>query len=84
MHTLCYSLVVIMLHTALLRWDVIRAGWRSLSAGFRGNMRGEGTILGSTLVVGAAEQGILFQHRAKVFGDHADTEKVLEAARRIE
>jgi hypothetical protein len=32
---------------------------------------GEGRLLGGLLVIGAGDSGIVFEHREKVFGDHA-------------
>ena len=57
--------------------------WRSYHKGFSGNTEGDGTLLGSTLVIGPGDRGILFEYRSAEFGDHADLEDVLEAAKQI-
>ena len=46
-------------------------------------MKGDGTLLGSTLVVGPGDQGILFEYHSKEFGDHAELAEILEAVRKI-
>ena len=43
-----------------------------------GDMQGEGTILGSVLVVSSTGE-VLFHHREKVWGDHPDDD-ALKAA----
>ena len=67
----------------LLRFGVWKSFWQSYHKGFHGNMAGDGTLLGSTLVVGPGDQGILFQYRSAEFGDHADPSDVLAAAKQI-
>jgi len=47
-------------------------------------MKGDGTILGSTLVVGPRDQGILYEFRSSEFGDMADTQEVLKAVKKIQ
>lgn len=47
-------------------------------------MKGDGTLLGSTLVVGPGEQGILFQHRSREFQDRVDPQDVLKAVQRLD
>ena len=53
------------------------------SEGVDGNMRGDGTLLGSSLVIGPSDQGILFQYRSREFGDRANKQDVLRAAEKI-
>ena len=67
----------------LLRFSVIQSVLRARSAGFSGNMKGDGTLLGATLVVGAQEQGILFQYQAREFGDHAPLPDIAAAINNI-
>lgn len=43
---------------------------RTKAAGIAGNLEGEGTKLGGVWVVGAGEQGILFEHQEKNWGDN--------------
>ncbi len=57
--------------------------WNAHSAGVAGNFKGDGTLLGSTLVVGPQDQGILYEHRSRVFGDRADPQQVLKAVKKI-
>ena len=56
---------------------------RARSGGFSGNMEGDGTLLGGTLVVGPRDQGILFQYQAKEFGDHAPLHDIATAVDNI-
>ena len=60
-----------------------KAYWRTYHKGFQGNLHGDGTLLGSTLVVGPGNQGVVFQYRSAEFGDHADPKDVLAAAKQI-
>lgn len=57
--------------------------WNAHSAGVDGNMKGDGTLLGSTLVLGPGDQGILFEHRSREFQDRVDPQDVLNAVRKI-
>ncbi len=45
-------------------------------------MEGDGTLLGGLMVV-SKEKGIVFYYAEKEFGDHADKNDVLEAAKKI-
>lgn len=65
----------------LFRLQTYLSHWSASSAGVSGNMKGDGTLLGSTLVVGAGDQGILFQHRSREFQDRVDPQDVLNAVR---
>ena len=49
----------------------------------RGNMKGEGRLLGGVLVVGPGETGVVYDYREKEFGDHAPVEEVVEAVEKI-
>eukprot|EP01101_Sappina_pedata_P013419 TRINITY_DN9684_c0_g1_i1.p1 TRINITY_DN9684_c0_g1~~TRINITY_DN9684_c0_g1_i1.p1 ORF type:complete len:215 (-),score=61.85 TRINITY_DN9684_c0_g1_i1:88-732(-) len=69
--------------TDLLRPSVWNNWLRAKAKGVYGNLEGEGRLLGGVLVVGAANQGILYQHREKVFGDHADLDDILAACSMI-
>jgi len=46
-------------------------------------MEGEGRLLGGVLVIGPGDQGVLFEYKEKVWGDHADLNEVLEAVKKI-
>lgn len=68
----------------LFRIQTYTSGYRAYRRGIHGNMKGDGTLLGSTLVVGRSDQGILYEYHSKEFGDNAaDIEKILEAAKKI-
>lgn len=69
--------------SGLLRWSVIRSFLNASLEGIRGNTKGDGTLLGSSLVVGPEDQGILYQYRSKEFGDRADVEDILKAVETI-
>lgn len=67
----------------LFRFGTYKSMWSASSSGIEGNFKGDGTLLGSTLVVGPGEQGILFQHRSREFQDLVDPKDILEAVERI-
>ena len=67
----------------LLRFSVLISSWRAYSAGFHGNFKGDGTLLGSSLVVGPGDAGILYEHHSEEFGDHADMVAVRKAVERM-
>ena len=69
--------------SGLIRLNTYLKYW-NLSSGITGNLKGEGTILGSTIVVGSGEQGILYEHRAREFGDLPDIDSVMDAVEMIE
>lgn len=62
-------------------------GWTNLrraqNAGYSGNLEGEGRLMGGLFVMGAGDQGVLFEYREKVWGDHADLKDVMEAVGKI-
>lgn len=68
----------------LVRLATYQKYWTAYSSGVEGNIKGDGTILGSTLVVGPGDQGILYEYRAREFGDMADVQDVLKAIKKIE
>ena len=81
-------LVVVLYHSrwvyiGLLRPSTYLRHWSAHSSGISGNMKGDGSLLGSTLVVGSQDQGILYEHRSRVFGDRADPQQVLDAVKKI-
>uniref|UniRef100_A0A3B3C9Q7 Peroxiredoxin-like 2 activated in M-CSF stimulated monocytes n=1 Tax=Oryzias melastigma TaxID=30732 RepID=A0A3B3C9Q7_ORYME len=51
--------------------------------GSQGNVLGEGFVLGSVLVIGRDQQGILLEHGEIEFGDKVNISEVLHAARRV-
>uniref|UniRef100_A0A8C9RUB6 Peroxiredoxin-like 2A n=1 Tax=Scleropages formosus TaxID=113540 RepID=A0A8C9RUB6_SCLFO len=62
-------------------WQNFIRAWKS---GYKGNMNGEGFVLGGVFVIGARKQGILLEHREKEFGDKVNTTLVLEAAKKVQ
>lgn len=71
------------MYAGLFRISVIQSCWRAYRGGFSGNMEGDGTLLGGSLVVGPGEQGVLFEYHSVEFGDHAPHEDIVEAVSRI-
>lgn len=69
--------------SGFLRLSVWLTIIRNRRAGIDGNMKGEGTILGGVFVIGPGNQGIIFEHREKEFGDYADTTEVIKAVEKI-
>ena len=69
--------------TGMARLSVLKSTWRARSSGVQGNLKGEGRLLGSTMVVGPGKQGILFEYHQKEFGDHAKLSDIIEAVRKI-
>lgn len=61
-------------------WQNFKRAW---NAGYQGNMKGEGFILGGVYVIGPGKQGILLEHQEKEFGDKVDIASVLEAVKKI-
>lgn len=55
---------------------------RAKSKNVEGNFKGEGRLLGGLLIVGKGDAGVLFEHREKVFGDHAEVGRIVAAAYR--
>lgn len=70
-----------MLWSGLFRASVMKKLFQSK---VEGNLEGEGRILGGVFVIGSGQQGILFEHREKEFGDFANTQEVVEAMMKIE
>ena len=52
--------------------------------GVEGNLKGEGTKLGGVWVIGSGDQGVLFQHNEKKWGDIAVPETVMAAVENIQ
>ena len=67
--------------TGLLRWHSIKSLWQ---ADAKGNLKGDGLQLGGSMVIGPGDQGILFQHQSREFGDRADPKDILAAVQKIE
>ena len=65
------------------RIGVWKAGLRALRKDIVWDLKGEGRILGGVFVIGPGEQGILFDHLAKDFGDEVDPKDVMTAVEKI-
>jgi hypothetical protein len=55
---------------------------KAQKAGFPGDTKGEGRLLGGMLVMGKGDSGIAMLHKESRFGDRADAADVLAAAKR--
>uniref|UniRef100_A0A7N6B6S0 Peroxiredoxin-like 2A n=1 Tax=Anabas testudineus TaxID=64144 RepID=A0A7N6B6S0_ANATE len=66
-----------------LRIGVWKNIWRAHRKGFRGNLRGEGLVLGGVFVIGPGDEGILLEHREKEFGDKVNMLAVLKTVRKM-
>lgn len=72
-----------MLVTGLLRWSVWQNMRRANQKGVEGNLKGDGTLLGSVFLIGPGNQGILYEHREMEFGDHHDNAELLAALEKV-
>lgn len=52
----------------MVKPSVIRNAKAVSARGIKGNMKGEGKLLGGLLVVGAGDSGVAFEHREAVRG----------------
>jgi len=60
-----------------LRLDVWMSILESKKKGNAGNFEGDGYHLGAVFVVGPGDQGILYEHREKSWGDNVNASQVL-------
>lgn len=81
--TLSFIHTLSLAFTGLFRLGTYLSFRGAQSAGVTGNMKGDGTLLGSTLVVGPGEQGIIFQHRSREFQDRVNPQDILKAVGEI-
>lgn len=72
-----------MLLTGMLRWSVWQNIMRVNKKGVEGNLKGDGSLLGSVFLIGPGDQGILYEHREMEFGDHFNSTQLLEALNNI-
>lgn len=72
-----------MLLLGFLRFETWMNLRRSKAAGTPGNLKGDGTLLGAVYVLGAGDQGVLFEHREGTFGDNVNTTEVMNAVMKI-
>lgn len=73
-----------MLVTGMLRWSVWQNIRRATSKGVEGNLKGDGSLLGSVFLLGPGSQGILYEHREREFGDHCNSTELLEALSKLQ
>jgi len=69
--------------SGFVRLSVWQSLMRATSKGIENNLDGEGRLLGGVFVVGADEQGVLFEHRESEWGHHANLTEVMEAVKQI-
>ncbi|KAG0722015.1 Redox-regulatory protein FAM213A [Chionoecetes opilio] len=72
-----------MLLTGMLRLSVWQNLRRASSKGVEGNLKGDGSLLGSVFLLGPGGQGILYEHREREFGDHYNTTELLDALSKV-
>ena len=73
-----------MMWSGFLRFAV----WRQIVGAYKknivGNLKGDGTLLGSVFVIAPGNPGkVIFEHREGYFGDYVNTTQVLSAAKSI-
>ncbi|KAK8401824.1 hypothetical protein O3P69_001137 [Scylla paramamosain] len=73
-----------MMVTGMLRWSVWQNLRRATSKGVEGNLKGDGSLLGSVFLLGPGSQGILYEHREREFGDHHNSTELLEALSKLQ
>ena len=49
--------------------------------GVTGNFKGDGSVLGGLYIINT--EGVIYQYREKVWGDHAPLEQVLKACEQV-
>lgn len=57
--------------------------FKSFSKDTKGNMDGEGRLMGAVFVIGQGDAGILYQHHETVIGDTVDISSVKDAIQKI-
>lgn len=72
-----------MLLTGMLRWSVWSNLRRASNKGVEGNLKGDGSLLGSVFLLGPGSQGVLYEHREREFGEHHNSTELLEALTKI-
>jgi len=56
---------------------------RNRKTGVTGNFKGDGTVLGGLYIIKSDTEGVTYQYREKVWGDHAPLEQVLKACEQV-
>ncbi|KAK3090591.1 hypothetical protein FSP39_012944 [Pinctada imbricata] len=67
----------------ILRFNVLRNGYRAYSKGIPGNVKGEGRLLGAVYLIGKGNEGLIYQHQEKEFGDIVKLEDLRKALQKI-
>ena len=49
----------------------------------KGNLKGDGTLLGGVFVIGPGDSGIIFEHREKYWGDYVNSTDVIKAVEKM-
>ena len=49
----------------------------------KGNLKGDGTLLGGVFVIAPGDKGIIFEHREKYWGDYANSSDVMKAVEKM-
>jgi len=69
---------------SLLSYDALRNIISGMIKGTPGNVKGEGRLMGAVFVIGPGNQGILYQHHEKIYGDEANLDDVRAAIQKIQ
>jgi len=69
--------------SGIVRPSVWKSIFRVRGKSIENNLEGEGRLLGGVFVIGAGDQGILYEHREMEWGDHANHTSILEAVKKI-
>jgi len=64
------------------RFDTFAHAIRAKSNGVKGNMTGEGRLLGGVFMFASGDQGILFEHFERSWGDHAKIPDIIATINR--
>lgn len=65
--------------SGLFSMDMWRRVRQAKDAGVEGNLKGEGSVLGGILLIGAGQNGPKWIRTEKSFGDHASNEEILQS-----
>uniref|UniRef100_A0A914WLK1 Peroxiredoxin-like 2A n=1 Tax=Plectus sambesii TaxID=2011161 RepID=A0A914WLK1_9BILA len=67
----------------VLRCDTYAHGFRAKKNGVKGNVKGEGRLLGGVFMFAPGDQGITFEHFERSWGDHAKIPDIMAAINRV-
>jgi hypothetical protein len=68
---------------SLLRFSSLYKYFAASRSGIKDNYKGDGTLLGGTIVIGGDDQGIVYEYLSKDVADEVDPQKVLKAVKSI-